>query len=134
MIDSVFPQDLISYFMEHSRGIDNHNLVTTFMAPCNNDLTKAFEEVQKLADAKIEEFLSGVDSLVSFGPYDKEVREYVNGIGIWARGSDCWSFESDRYFEHDQMAKKHRVARLMPPSHGFMTLDMTSKGSKKFTR
>ena len=35
----------------------------------------------------------------SWGPdIDGQIQLYLDGVGNWVRASDCWNFESGRYF------------------------------------
>ena len=44
------------------------------------------------------EFLQLVKEVPSFVPsFDPQVQEYLDGVGNWIRGIDCWDFVCRRY-------------------------------------
>lgn len=84
----------------------------------NLDPEGAINWVEGYIKQDIDAFLAARDALPSWGDdVDDEVKKYVDGIGYWVRGMDCWSFESQRYFGKDGLAiQKHRVVRIQHKS------------------
>ena len=60
-------------------------------------------------------FLDGLKRVPSWGPeVDQQVQQYLNGLGNWARGNDCWSFEGGRYFGNKGLEyQKTRIVSLL---------------------
>ena len=63
-----------------------------------------------------QKFLDGVRNLPSWGAdIDRQVQEYVNGIGKWTRAIDCWEFECGRYFGDKGLEiQQTRKVQLLP--------------------
>ncbi|KAF9002127.1 isoprenoid synthase domain-containing protein, partial [Cyathus striatus] len=55
--------DMHSYRLEHARGLDGHNIITSIIHEHRLNL-----------------------------------QIYVDGLGNWVRGNDCWCYESKRYY------------------------------------
>ena len=59
------------------------------------DIQGALNYVSLLHDHLVAEFLELITKVPTFGDtsIDKDVSVYVDGLGQWVRGNDCWSFE-----------------------------------------
>ncbi|TFK38579.1 terpenoid synthase [Crucibulum laeve] len=112
--------DLYSYAMEKSRGLDDHNSITVIMREHKLNLQDAVNWIGRYADSCVDKFLSEMRHVPSFGPeIDEKVKIYIDGLGQWVRGSDDWSFENQRYFGPTGLSlKENRVMSLLPPSQG----------------
>lgn len=55
-------------------------------------------------------------TLPSWGPaIDSDVATFVERLGYWIRGIDCWSLETERYFGTKGLEiQKHRLVTLLP--------------------
>lgn len=108
--------------MEQSRSLDDHNLLSAFMFEHKTGLEGAIEHLKEFNDSRVATFLREIELLPSWGEeIDKEIKFYIDGIGSWVRGEDCWSFESDRYFEDGRAVREHRTVKLLAPSVGYAT-------------
>jgi hypothetical protein len=70
----------------------------------------------------IRRFLSNREHLPSWGEdIDNRLKFYIDGLGYWVRGNDCWSFEGHRYFGKEGLAiQKDRWVELQPPCVGYL--------------
>ncbi|KAI0064579.1 terpenoid synthase [Artomyces pyxidatus] len=112
----VIMNDLYSYNIEQSAGHQNHNLVTAVMHELDGDMDRAVQWIARYHDELLAQFLEGRDNLPSFGvDIDRHLSGYVEGLAHWIRGSDCWSFESKRYFgDKGPEIQKSRIVDLLP--------------------
>lgn len=89
--------DLYSYNKEQACGDEGHNLITVVMKERGLDVQEAFDWVGRCCDVLIEEFGELYEDLPWFedesDSANRELREYVDGIGNWVRANDQWSFE-----------------------------------------
>ena len=81
-------------------------------------LKQALRWLEERYDEIVREFLETRDSMPSFGPaFDAELREYIDGMAVWVRANDSWSFEGERYFGPEgRSIQQHRVVTLLPPT------------------
>lgn len=115
-------QDIDSYAMEKSRGLELHNSVELVMKERDLDIQGAIDWLERYAAGVHAGFLDNVAQLPSWGEEtDKKVKVYVNGLAQWIRGNDDWTFESGRYFGSKGLEiQKTRVMTLLPPSTGYV--------------
>lgn len=110
--------------MEQSRKLDDHNLISAFMLESGNkDLETALNTMDMFNRQTVTSFLSTTRLLPSWGKeIDAEVKFYIDGIGNWVRGEDCWSFECGRYFEGGigEEVMINRKVTLASPSQGYV--------------
>lgn len=110
--------------MERSRGLDDHNLISSFMRENGSkDLKEALNTLDAFNRQTVSRFLSTANLLPSWGDeIDTELKSYIDGIGSCIRGADCWSFECERYFQNGSGAevKKTRMVTLAPASRGYV--------------
>ena len=80
------------------------------------DVDAAMEWVVKYHAEVQGRFLQGLKYVPSWGPeMDEQVQRYLNGLAIWARGNECWHFESGRYFGSKCLeVQKTRRVPLLP--------------------
>jgi hypothetical protein len=76
------------------------------------------------------QFLELMKEVPSFGPsVDPQVQEYLDGIGNWIRGVDCWDFECGRYFgAKGREYQRTREVKLLPKAKSAY---ITNKSAKK---
>ena len=92
-------QDVASYNREQATGNENWNILPIVMHQFKLDLYHATEWVAQYHKVVQARFLAAFTRLPSFGPeVDPALQEYVAAIAGWARGNDCWRFESERFF------------------------------------
>lgn len=115
-------QDLNSYLREESSGQGCHNIVTVVMHEFQLDHAGAMDWLEVYITEIVYRFLSNRDHLPSWGKdIDARLQVYIDGLGYWVRGNDCWSFEGHRYFgEKGLLIQKHRWVELQPPSAGYL--------------
>ena len=117
-----YQQDIGSYPMEKSRGLELHNAVELVMHEQGLDIQGAIDWLERYLAGVHAGFLDNVAHMPSWGEdVDRRVNIYVNGIAQWVRGSDDWTFESGRYYGNEGLeVKKTRIMSLLPPSEGFV--------------
>ncbi|KAK0622812.1 terpenoid synthase [Immersiella caudata] len=97
--------DLYSYDKEQSRDDADHNLVTVVMKEKGLSLQETYDWIGRYHDDVADEFLRLYKDLPPFPDeseqVNREIWEYVYGLGNWVRTNECWSFESGRYFGSD---------------------------------
>jgi len=92
-------QDMHSYLLELSRGIEFHNIITSIIHEHHLDVPAAMKWLEEFGRQRVTTFLNGIKELPSWGPeIDGKVRQYIDGIGYLVRGTDAWSHESERYW------------------------------------
>ncbi|EJD08331.1 terpenoid synthase [Fomitiporia mediterranea MF3/22] len=108
--------DLIGLGNEQATDDDRHNIVTVVMHELNVGLDAAMQWVLNFHRETEAKFLDAVKRVPSFGPeIDRQVKHCVNGLANWPRGSDCWNFESGRYFGSKGLeVQKSREVALLP--------------------
>lgn len=108
--------------MEQSRGLATHNIVTVVMNQFKLSHVGAMEWLATHIEEDVANFLESYARLPSWGEdIDRRVKLYVDGLGYWVRGNDCWSFEGHRYFGAEGMEiQKHRWVTLQPFSEGLV--------------
>ncbi|KAJ7602905.1 terpenoid synthase [Mycena polygramma] len=112
----IIVNDLCSYNVEQARG-DDHNLVTVVMHSLNLDLAGALEWISDLHDRVAEKFLLHFSQVPHYSDpeLDRQVGDFIHGIGNWVRANEVWSFESERYFgQRGQEIQITRVVELLP--------------------
>ena len=92
------------------------------MHQLNTDFEGAMECVVNHHTEIETRFLDGLNRIPSWGPeLDRQVQQYTYGLANFLRGSDCWNFESGRYFgSNGREIQKIRVVPLLPkasPAH-----------------
>ena len=67
-------------------------------------------------DEVVEEFMHCKDNLPSWGgDIGRQVEQYVEGLAGWVRGSEEWSFDSQRYFGTQGLEiKRSREVYMLP--------------------
>ncbi|KAF8159217.1 terpenoid synthase [Crassisporium funariophilum] len=115
--------DMHSYGLEHSRGLDGHNVITAIMHEHHLGFQKALVWLSVYSTATIKKFFSAQERLPSWGTkIDDAVKEYINRVGRCVRGYDSWSYETQRYYGRNGLKiQKHRRITLQPPKLGYLT-------------
>lgn len=119
-LTSLLAQDLYSYPKEHADGDDGHNIVAIAMHELNVGLDGAIKWASDYQADLVKKFVSSIERLPSFGiDIDRQLEEYVRGIGSFVMGHDAWCFESERYFgKNGKSVQKHRRVTLLSPRRG----------------
>ncbi|KAH9053668.1 terpenoid synthase [Lactarius vividus] len=114
----VLTNDLYSYNNEQAAGHGGHNILTVVMNEKGVDLDGAVDWLAEYNGVVLSKFQAQYRMLPSWGPdLDRIVTAFVERLGHWIRGHDCWSFESERYFgTKGPEIQKHRVVTLLPRS------------------
>ncbi|KAL4256103.1 Terpene synthase [Pleurotus pulmonarius] len=110
----ILANDVYSYKVEWERGDDGHNVVTVVIQQFRMNIQDAMDYIENLINRLVDQFLEQWSHIPVFsGPVDAEIRAYCNMLGIWVRGNDSWSFESERYFgERGPEVQTSRTIRL----------------------
>jgi len=113
---TIITNDLYSYNKEQAAGHGGHNILTAYMNEKGVDLDGALDWLAKYNDEVQSKFQEQRGMLPSWNPdVDRVVNEFVERLGDWVRGQDCWSFESRRYFgTKGREVKEHRMVTLLP--------------------
>ncbi|KAI9439678.1 terpenoid synthase [Lactarius indigo] len=114
----ILTNDLYSYNIEQAAGHDGHNILTVVMNEKCVDLDGALDWLAEYNRVVLSRFQAQYRMLPSWGPdMDPVVTAFVERLGYWIRGHDCWSFEAERYFgKKGPEIQKHRVVTLLPRS------------------
>ncbi|PPQ93592.1 hypothetical protein CVT25_005472 [Psilocybe cyanescens] len=115
--------DMHSYGLEHSRGLDGHNVITAIMKEYNLDLQGALYWLSGYATKTIAKFVSDRKKLPSWSPsVDAGVREFFDLVGRCVRGYDAWSYETKRYYgDKGLKIQKTRRITLQPRDAAYIT-------------
>ena len=78
------------------------------------ELQGALEWLGAFMETKTTRFLSIMKDLPSWDTEDnKKLKVYIDGLGNWVRGNECWSLESERYYGREgSTVDKLRVIKL----------------------
>jgi hypothetical protein len=114
------PQDLVSYKKEFLADDADYNIITVVQEHLGGDLESVVQWVLNYYEQNVDKFLAvrekvlKKDGFESFGPrIDREVADYVDGLGVWVRGYNEWNFASWRYFGDAGLEiQKHRKVVL----------------------
>jgi hypothetical protein len=70
----------------------------------------------------VDRFLVDYARLPSWGEdIDRRLKIYIDGLGYWVRGNDCWSFEGQRYFgAQGTEIQKSRWVTFQSSKEGFV--------------
>ncbi|KAJ3756329.1 isoprenoid synthase domain-containing protein [Lentinula raphanica] len=91
--------DVYSYDMEQSKGLEGNNIVTVLMKEKNLDLQGASDYVGSYFKILMDRYLDARKCLPTWGPeVDAGVALYLDATAHWVRGNLDWSFETQRYF------------------------------------
>ena len=105
-------QDMHSYPIELSRGIAFHNIVASIIHEHHLDVPAAMKWLEEFGRQRIATFLNGMKELPSWGlEIDGKVRQYIDDIGYLIRGTDAWSYESEKYW--GEKGKEIRTTRMV---------------------
>ncbi|MCL7422150.1 MAG: hypothetical protein M8364_14725 [Methylobacter sp.] len=89
--------DIISLQKEFNHQ-DMHNLALIFHHHQAIDLQEAIDQVARLIENEVRQFIALEKSLPSFGAdLDRDVKRFIAVMRAWMRGNLDWSFESGRY-------------------------------------
>jgi len=115
--------DMHSYGLEHSRGLDGHNVITAIMHEYHLNLQGAFYWLSGYASKTTSKFLSDRKNLPSWNPtVDAAVHEFFERVGRCVRGYDAWSYETMRYYGKNGLKiQKTRRITLKPRDAAYVT-------------
>lgn len=80
------------------------------------NLDRALDWVAEYHGQVLSEFQAQYQMLPSWEPViDQKVKMYVERLGQFIRGIDCWAFETERYFgTKGREVQKQRIVALLP--------------------
>ena len=115
-VDSLSFQDVFSYDVEQSKGLEGNNILTVLMQARGFSLQEASDYAGTLFGDLMNRFVAEREKLPSWGPdLDRGVNRYVDAIGHWVVGNLCWSFETSRYFGSAlEDVKRTGIVKLRP--------------------
>ncbi|KAG2039759.1 isoprenoid synthase domain-containing protein [Suillus americanus] len=115
MIDN----DMISYNKEQAAGNEDHNMVSTAMLELGLDRGGAMAWAAHYHAEVHKRFIDGLAKVPSWGPsVDILVKEYLDGIAIFARGHNSWCYEGHRYCgTRGPEIQKTRLVPLLPKAN-----------------
>ena len=107
---------MYSYNIEQASGHDGHNIITVVMNEKGLDLDGALAWLGDYHGQVLARFQAQRSALPSWGrTVDSDVEAFVERLGYWIRGIDCWSLETERYFgTKGPEVQKHRLVTLLP--------------------
>jgi Delta6-protoilludene synthase len=107
---------MYSFNIEQASGHGGHNIVTVVMNEKGLDLDGALTWLGEYHGEVLSKFQAQSRTLPSWGPaIDADVQTFVERLGYWIRGIDCWSLETERYFgTKGPEIQKHRLVTLLP--------------------
>jgi len=107
---------MYSFNIEQASGHGGHNIVTVVMNEKGLDLDGALAWLGEYHGEVLSKFQAQSSTLPSWGPaIDSDVETFVERLGYWIRGIDCWSLETERYFgTRGPEIQKHRLVTLLP--------------------
>ena len=107
---------MYSFNIEQASGHGGHNIITVVMNEKGVDLDGAFAWLGEYHGEVLSKFQAQSRTLPSWGPgIDRDVETFVERLGYWIRGIDCWSLETERYFgTKGPEIRKHRLVTLLP--------------------
>lgn len=84
-----------SFLFRQAKGDDLHNCVTIIMHHLGLDHADALAYISDLHDHTANRFFEAQAKVPSTGSaeLDAEVDFFVDGLGMWVRANDQWSFE-----------------------------------------
>ncbi|WP_027160120.1 terpene synthase family protein [Methylobacter luteus] len=89
--------DIISLQKEFNHQ-DMHNLALIFHHHQLISLQSAIDQVAKLIESQVRQFITLEKSVPSFGTdLDRDIEKFITVMRAWMRGNLDWSFESGRY-------------------------------------
>ncbi|KAG1848510.1 terpenoid synthase [Suillus subalutaceus] len=95
----IIDNDMMSYNKEQAAGNGFHNLISTVMLELGLDRGSAMAWAAHYHAEVQKRFIDGLAKVPSWGPsIDVLVKEYLDGVGNWARANHSWSYETQRYF------------------------------------
>ena len=109
---SASPQDMVSYKKEQACNDDLHNMVTIVKHQFGMTVQEAMDWIGEYHRALELAFMEQYRQVPRWGgPVDREVAQYIDGLGRWLRANEEWNFESQRYFgaSGEKVRKSHWV-------------------------
>ena len=115
-IDRVPFQDLYSYDLEQSRGLEGSNVLRVLMEANNCTLQDAVDRSKVLFGDLMSRFIAERKRLPSWGPdLDRDVSLYVDTLCYWIVGNLHWCLETPRYFGTSrEYVRRTRIVKLRP--------------------
>jgi Delta6-protoilludene synthase len=114
-----------SYWLERSRGLEKHNIITAIMEEYHLDLQQALYWLAGYASKLTSNILASIRTLPSSSwgeKIDRAVMLYIDRVGRGIRGYDAWSYETKRYYGDDGLkVLECRKITLLPPDSGYIT-------------
>ena len=109
-------QDLYSFNMERSRGIDAANVITILIKHKGYTLQQAVDHAGGKFGGLVQRLVQARQFFPRFGPeIDCAVDKYIDAMGMLVIGFMNWAFETDRYFgQMGEEVKKTRIVKLFP--------------------
>ncbi|KAG1886184.1 isoprenoid synthase domain-containing protein [Suillus subluteus] len=97
-------------------GNEFHNLISTVMLELGLDRGSAMAWAAHYHAEVQKRFTDGLAKVPSWGPsIDVLVKEYLHGVGNWARANHSWSYETQRYFATKGLEiQQSRLIPLLP--------------------
>ena len=96
--------------MEQSRGLATHNIMTVVMQEFQLDHVSVMDWLEAHIKEDVDRFLVNYARLPSWGEdIDRRLKMYVDGLGYWIRGNDCWSSEGQDILERRASKSRNLV-------------------------
>ena len=117
---------MTSFNKEQATNDDRHNILTVAMNQLDTDYDGAMLWLVGYHTSIEQRFHTALRSLPSFGPeIDEPLKTYTLGLANWPRASECWNFESGRYFGTKGLEyQRTRLVPLLPKVEKFREQDL----------
>ncbi|KAG2065418.1 terpenoid synthase [Suillus decipiens] len=112
----IIDNDMISYNKEQAVGTEDQNVISIVMSELGLDIGSAMAWAAHYHTEVQKKYINSLAKVPSWGPsIDILVKEYLDGIGMWARGNHSWHYESQRYCgTKGPEIQKTRLVPLLP--------------------
>ncbi|KDR69261.1 hypothetical protein GALMADRAFT_104215 [Galerina marginata CBS 339.88] len=115
-LDLVFlDNDLFSYDMEQAKGHCTTNIITVVMKSKRIDLQSAFDFTAGYCESLTQQLIAAQISLASRTDpvFSNNAVKCLEAIANWVKGSDGWSFATERYFgKQNVIVKETRAVEM----------------------
>ncbi|OAX39206.1 terpenoid synthase [Rhizopogon vinicolor AM-OR11-026] len=96
---SLIDNDMASYNREQATGDENYNLITAVMLELDLDVGGAMAWAARYHAEVQTKFVDALTKIPSWGlSVDGLIKEYIDGIAIWTRGTHSWNYETECSF------------------------------------
>lgn len=99
---------MYSYKKELQQDDADYNIITVIREHLGVGIDGGLDWLLNRHDEAVQDFITVADNVrnqhgfPSLGErMNKQVSDYIDGLALWVRGNDAWSFENQRYFGNE---------------------------------